>query len=121
MVAAKNRRRRPTNLVSPRLADDLPRHPRHSRSDPDRAQDVLFGRRDGAFQGDPEPDHLSLARAGACPEGPLELHGTIDNVVFPTGIDRRDDLGRPDRFDVYYGMADNRIGVARLTCRRHYQ
>jgi hypothetical protein len=30
------------------------------------------------------------------------------------GIDRRDDLGAPDRFDVYYGMADNRIGVARL-------
>ncbi len=38
----------------------------------------------------------------------------IDNVVFPTGIDRRDDLGQPNRFDVYYGMADNRIGVARL-------
>jgi predicted GH43/DUF377 family glycosyl hydrolase len=34
--------------------------------------------------------------------------------VFPTGIDRRDDLGQPDRFDVYYGMADRRIGVARL-------
>jgi hypothetical protein len=24
------------------------------------------------------------------------------------------DLGTPDRFDVYYGMADNRIGAARL-------
>lgn len=35
-------------------------------------------------------------------------------VVFPTGIDRRDDLGTPDRFDVYYGMADSRIGVARI-------
>ena len=34
--------------------------------------------------------------------------------MFPTGIDRRDDLGAPDRFDVYYGMADKRIGVARL-------
>ncbi len=43
-----------------------------------------------------------------------ERHGTIANVVFPTGIDRRDDLGAPDRFDVYYGMADYRIGVARL-------
>ena len=30
------------------------------------------------------------------------------------GIDRRDDIGALDRFDVYYGMADNRIGVARL-------
>lgn len=48
------------------------------------------------------------------PELAQELHGTIANVVFPTGIDRRDDLGFPDRFDVYYGMADNRIGVARL-------
>jgi predicted GH43/DUF377 family glycosyl hydrolase len=45
---------------------------------------------------------------------PHERSGTVANVVFPTGIDRRDDLGSPDRFDVYYGMADNRIGVARL-------
>jgi len=45
---------------------------------------------------------------------PQERSGTIANVVFPTGIDRRDDLGTPDRFDVYYGMADNRIGAARL-------
>jgi len=48
------------------------------------------------------------------PELPQERRGTIPNVVFPTGIDRRDDLGLTDRFDVYYGMADNRIGVARL-------
>jgi beta-1,2-mannobiose phosphorylase / 1,2-beta-oligomannan phosphorylase len=47
-------------------------------------------------------------------EGSLEIHGTVDNVVFPTGSDRRDDLGTPDRFDVYYGIADDRIGVARL-------
>lgn len=45
---------------------------------------------------------------------PLERSGTVANVVFPTGIDRRDDLGSPDRFDVYYGMADKRIGAARL-------
>jgi predicted GH43/DUF377 family glycosyl hydrolase len=45
---------------------------------------------------------------------PEELDGVVANVVFPTGIDRRDDLGNPDRLDVYYGMADNRIGVARL-------
>src|ERR1017187_3035958 len=48
------------------------------------------------------------------PELLKERSGTIDNVVFPTGIDRRDDLGSPDRFDAYYGMADYRIGVARL-------
>jgi beta-1,2-mannobiose phosphorylase / 1,2-beta-oligomannan phosphorylase len=48
------------------------------------------------------------------PDLPQERVGTVADVVFPTGIDRRDDLGAPDRFDVYYGMADNRIGVARL-------
>jgi predicted GH43/DUF377 family glycosyl hydrolase len=48
------------------------------------------------------------------PEDPRELQGTVNGVVFPTGIDRRDDLGQPDRFDVYYGMADDRIGVARM-------
>ena len=48
------------------------------------------------------------------PALPKERRGTVPNVVFPTGIDRRDDLGTPDRIDVYYGMADSRIGVARL-------
>ena len=45
---------------------------------------------------------------------PDERIGIVPNVVFPTGIDRRDDISLPDRFDVYYGMADSRIGVARL-------
>lgn len=49
------------------------------------------------------------------PESQQERHGLVPNVVFPTGIDRRDDLGSPDSFDVYYGMADSRIGAARLT------
>ena len=62
---------------------------------------MLFGRCDGVIKGSSASDTLSFS-------------GTISNVVFPTGIDRRDDLGLPDRFDVYYGMADNRIGVARL-------
>ena len=48
------------------------------------------------------------------PKSQEERQGIVANVVFPTGIDRRDDLGTPDRFDVYYGMADKRIGVARL-------
>ena len=48
-----------------------------------------------------------------------EKNGVVANVVFPTGIDRRDDLGTPDRFDIYYGMADNRIGVARLDLPDH--
>jgi predicted GH43/DUF377 family glycosyl hydrolase len=48
------------------------------------------------------------------PTLPQERSGTVANVVFPTGIDRRDDLGLPNRLDIYYGMADSRIGVARL-------
>ena len=31
------------------------------------------------------------------PDLPLERRGIVANVVFPTGIDRRDDLGSPDR------------------------
>jgi predicted GH43/DUF377 family glycosyl hydrolase len=45
---------------------------------------------------------------------PQERSGAVADVVFPTAIDRRDDLGSPNRFDVYYGMADDRIGAARL-------
>ncbi|MFZ4775402.1 MAG: glycosidase [Terrimicrobiaceae bacterium] len=53
------------------------------------------------------------------PQRPLERLGVVDNVVFPTGIDRRIDIGHPDRYDVYYGMADARIGVARLDVPEH--
>ncbi|TAM57125.1 MAG: glycosidase, partial [Rhodanobacter sp.] len=45
---------------------------------------------------------------------PEERYGTVQNVVFPTGVDVRTDIGRPRRVDIYYGMADFRIGVATL-------
>lgn len=48
------------------------------------------------------------------PETEYERKGIVDNVVFPTGIDLRADLG-PRTFDVYYGMADYAIGAARLS------
>lgn len=48
------------------------------------------------------------------PDMIAEKIGTVGNVVFPTGTDRRDDIGQPDRIDVYYGMADDRIGVAKM-------
>lgn len=48
------------------------------------------------------------------PDLEVEKIGTVGNVVFPTGIDRRDDIGQPNRIDIYYGMADNRIGVAKM-------
>ncbi len=65
------------------------------------------------------PDHPRVIRYRSpepvlTPQLPEERLGTVANVVFPTGIDRRDDLGSPERFDVYYGMADDQIGVARL-------
>jgi predicted GH43/DUF377 family glycosyl hydrolase len=45
------------------------------------------------------------------PETGEERDGIVPNVVFPTGIDVHGD----GTADVYYGMADSRIGVARLT------
>ena len=43
------------------------------------------------------------------PQTADELHGTVPNVVFPTAIEQVDGV----RY-VFYGMADTRIGVARL-------
>jgi beta-1,2-mannobiose phosphorylase / 1,2-beta-oligomannan phosphorylase len=44
------------------------------------------------------------------PEADEERAGVVPNVVFPTGIDLRE----RGRADIYYGMADSAIGVARL-------
>jgi len=74
----------------------------------------VFGWDHGALKGASPGDPYRSTEPVLKPESPQERSGTIANIVFPTGIDRRDDLGAPDRFDVYYGMADNRIGVARL-------
>jgi predicted GH43/DUF377 family glycosyl hydrolase len=66
---------------------------------------------------DYEQPHKVLYRSPKpilAPETESELRGIVDNVVFPTGIDPRPDLG--DRvFDVYYGQADWSIGAARMT------
>jgi predicted GH43/DUF377 family glycosyl hydrolase len=43
-----------------------------------------------------------------------QRRGTFANVVFPTGIDQRTDIDQPHRYDVYFGVDDFRIGVARL-------
>lgn len=48
------------------------------------------------------------------PQAAGELRGIVDNVVFPTAIDPRPDLGERI-YDIYYGMADWSIGSARLT------
>ena len=48
------------------------------------------------------------------PEHPAEQEGMMPNVIVPTGIDPRPEPDDPDGCDVYYGMANTRIGVARL-------
>jgi beta-1,2-mannobiose phosphorylase / 1,2-beta-oligomannan phosphorylase len=61
------------------------------------------------------PDHvLYRSPTPICwPESEHECNGVVDNVVFPTGIDPRPDLG-PRTYDVYYGMADFSIGAFRM-------
>jgi predicted GH43/DUF377 family glycosyl hydrolase len=57
--------------------------------------------------------HIVLYRSPTpvlTPEHPDELRGVVNNVVFPTGIDVVGDRA----FDIYYGMADARIGRASL-------
>jgi beta-1,2-mannobiose phosphorylase / 1,2-beta-oligomannan phosphorylase len=47
------------------------------------------------------------------PETEYERKGAVDNVVFPTGMDPRPDLGERV-FDFYYGAGDWAIGGARM-------
>jgi predicted GH43/DUF377 family glycosyl hydrolase len=66
----------------------------------------------GAMLLDPEDPSRLLARTAhpiLAPETAEERDGTVPNVVFPTAIEEVDGV----RY-VFYGMADARIGVARL-------
>ena len=65
---------------------------------------------------DAERPHRVLYRSPEpvlVPERRSERKGIVDNVVFPTGIDPRPDLGART-FDVYYGMADYSCGAVRI-------
>ncbi|MBV8490059.1 MAG: glycosidase [Candidatus Eremiobacteraeota bacterium] len=53
----------------------------------------------------PEPIMVPLHRH--------ECEGVVNNVVFPTALDERADIGE-GVYDVYYGMGDARIGAARM-------
>ncbi|HWW88418.1 MAG TPA: hypothetical protein VNZ26_32710 [Vicinamibacterales bacterium] len=67
----------------------------------------------GAMLLDPENVSRVLSRSELPllePETKEEREGIVDSVVFPTAIDVRDD----GEADVFYGMADFRIGAARL-------
>lgn len=66
----------------------------------------------GAMILDPADPSRVLARTDVpliAPETAEEVVGTVGNVVFPTAIER---IGGEDF--VFYGMADSKIGVARL-------
>jgi predicted GH43/DUF377 family glycosyl hydrolase len=58
---------------------------------------------------DPRRVLYRSARSLLAPLVAAEREGVVPRVVFPTGLDARPD----GQLDVYYGMADSRIGVAR--------
>jgi predicted GH43/DUF377 family glycosyl hydrolase len=73
-------------------------------------QDYHFCYRTGVMLLDPEDPRKVIARAPAPilePETPFEKFGTVNNVVFATGI-----IEAGDELFVYYGCADTAIGVA---------
>jgi predicted GH43/DUF377 family glycosyl hydrolase len=61
------------------------------------------------------PDRILYRSPAAIfsPTTERERVGVVDNVVFPTGLDPRPDLGERV-FDVYYGMGDHSVGAARM-------
>jgi beta-1,2-mannobiose phosphorylase / 1,2-beta-oligomannan phosphorylase len=66
----------------------------------------------GAMLLDPDDPSRVLARTAKpilVPETDDERSGTVPNVVFPTAIEEVDGTTY-----VFYGMADSKIGVARL-------
>jgi len=68
-----------------------------------------------------ERPHILLFRSPVpiiSPQTEEELAGYVSNVVFPTAIRERVDLG-VGVYDVFYGMADAKIGMFRLTLLKH--
>ena len=66
----------------------------------------------GALLLDREDPRRVLARTAEPifgPDTPEERVGVVGNVVFPTAVDERG-----GGLDVYYGMADSRIGCAHV-------
>ena len=77
----------------------------------DQQQEVRYSM--GALlldQRDPRQVVYRSVRSILAPRVAAERSGVVPRVVFPTGVDARPD----GTLDVYYGMADSRIGVARL-------
>jgi predicted GH43/DUF377 family glycosyl hydrolase len=80
--------------------------------DPSTDQQQKVHYQAGAMLLDPDDPSRVLARTAEpllSPETPDEVSGTVPNVVFPTAIEEVDGTTY-----VFYGMADSKIGVARL-------
>ena len=60
---------------------------------------------------DPRRVLYRTAHSSLEPRAVAERVGVVPRVVFPTGLDTHPD----GTVDVYYGMADSRIGVARAS------
>jgi predicted GH43/DUF377 family glycosyl hydrolase len=76
------------------------------------ADDALVYRTGWALFDRADPTHL-LARSDEplfAPETPWEKSGQVPNVVFAEGL-----IVQPDRWLIYYGAADTRVGVAAIS------
>ena len=84
-----------------------------SGADPHPGAQVSVRYSAGAMVLDPEDVSRVLLRTQVAllEPGREERDGIVPDVVFPTAIDMSEDGGA----DVYYGMADSRIGAARLS------
>lgn len=94
-----------------RLAPDPPRRGRQDGGLRFRsaAERQLHRRGHDPVRGRPVPGHRPQRQALAGAETEDEISGIVPNVVFPTAIEK---IG--DQLFVFYGMADSKIGVAKL-------
>lgn len=105
-------RRHPAAAGRRRLAGPAPRGGRAAGGGPRRppAGGPLQHRGDAARPRGRHPGGGPLGRAAAGAGAGRRARGVVPNVVFPTAIDHRSE----HEADVYYGMADARIGAFRL-------
>src|SRR6185312_11560880 len=83
---------------APRVAGDLPRCERNGGAGRGCTPFVLLGRVMLLSREHPRQIRFRSAEPVLTPMLPLERSGAVANVVFRTGVDRRDDLGSSDRF-----------------------
>ena len=88
-----------------------------AESSSERTPSVLLGRGDGALEDASALYPLSFPEPVLTPSLPQERQGTVANVVFPTGIDRRVDLGSPTASTSITGWPTTGSAWRAWTCR----